>query len=253
VELQSTSEEVGLADDSSVIFSLVDLDITSEFEDKIVRLINWNTDVLSRLICGILERRELSSSSGMERSSSFKQREGTIAIDEVKEIIQLPEFDKAASCKKGNGRVNELQQHIVWQLKECVAMIAQRYMDNPFHNFEHASHVAMSAAKLLSRIVEPDKAYVDGVTFDKGTMAWSMHDHTFGIASDPLTHFACVFAAIIHDVGHRGVPNPQLMKEDKDLAEKYRGKSVTEQNSVDIDNSGVKDVVTNLMSSLWGS
>jgi hypothetical protein len=33
-----------------------------------------------------------------------------------------------------------------------------------------------------------------------------LHDHTYGITSDPLTQFAVVFAALIHDVDHTGVP-----------------------------------------------
>jgi hypothetical protein len=50
------------------------------------------------------------------------------------------------------------------------------YRDNPFHNFEHASHVTMSVVKLLSRIVAPDQvANAD----DSG----GMHD----LASTPTT------------------------------------------------------------------
>jgi hypothetical protein len=39
---------------------------------------------------------------------------------------------------------------------------------------------------------------------------------------------------LIHDVDHRGVPNSQLVKEKTPLAEFYKGKSVAEQNSVDL-------------------
>ena len=28
-----------------------------------------------------------------------------------------------------------------------------------------------------------------------------LHDHTYGITSDPLTQFACMFSALIHDAG----------------------------------------------------
>jgi len=55
-----------------------------------------------------------------------------------------------------------------------------------------------------------------------------------GITSDPLTHFAVVFSALIHDTDHKGVGNPQLCKENPGLGEKYRFQSVAEQNSVDI-------------------
>ena len=58
--------------------------------------------------------------------------------------------------------------------------------------------------------------------------------HSYGITSDPLTQFACVFSALIHDVDHPGVPNSQLVKEGSKIAAVYKGKSVAEQNSVDI-------------------
>jgi hypothetical protein len=43
-----------------------------------------------------------------------------------------------------------------------------------------------------------------------------------------------VFAALIHDVDHTGAPNAQLVKEDAPVARLYKGKSVAEQNSLDI-------------------
>ena len=52
--------------------------------------------------------------------------------------------------------------------------------------------------------------------------------------SDPLTQFACVLSALIHDVDHMGVPNAQLVKSDCELARMYGNKSVAEQNSVDL-------------------
>lgn len=88
----------------------------------------------------------------------------------------------------------------------------------------------MSVLKLLSRIVAPDLRN----TAKQGPMASIKHDYTFGITTDALTRFACAFSALIHDVDHSGVPNPQVMKEDPDLARKYKGSSVAEQNSVDL-------------------
>ena len=65
-------------------------------------------------------------------------------------------------------------------------------------------------------------------------IASSLHDHTYGITSDPLTQFAIVLSALIHDVDHTGVPNAQLVKENAKVADKYKGKSVAEQNSLDL-------------------
>jgi hypothetical protein len=139
------------------------------------------------------------------------------------------------------------------------------HRDNPFHNFEHASHVTMSVVKLLSRIVAPNLTANDIDT--NSNIASTLHDHTYGITSDPLTQFAVVLSALIHDgmypneqchirsksssssglaykrfpdsfafpaVDHLGVPNAQLCKENAFIARAYKGKSVAEQNSVDV-------------------
>jgi hypothetical protein len=41
------------------------------------------------------------------------------------------------------------------------------------------------------------------------------------------------FAALIHNVDHPEVPNEQLVNEDNPLAVKYKGRSVTEQHSLE--------------------
>ena len=40
-------------------------------------------------------------------------------------------------------------------------------------------------------------------------------DRVHSIISDPLAQLACLFAALIHDVDHLGVPN---VKENQDMA-----------------------------------
>ena len=82
----------------------------------------------------------------------------------------------------------------------------------------------------LNRIVAPS-----GLDFeDAHTAQTQLHDHTYGITSDPLTQFACVLSALIHDADHLGVPNTQLVKENHPLAAVYKNKSVAEQNSIDL-------------------
>jgi 3'5'-cyclic nucleotide phosphodiesterase len=95
--------------------------------------------------------------------------------------------------------------------------------------------VTMSVTKLLSRIVAPSDVLDDyRDLMNKKDLMSTLHDHTYGITSDPLTQFACVFSALIHDVDHSGVPNAQLVSENVVLAEKYHSKSVAEQNSIDL-------------------
>ena len=79
----------------------------------------------------------------------------------------------------------------------------------------------MSVRKLLSRINSAESSAEN-------------KEHAFGITSDPLTQFAIVLSALIHDVDHSGVPNAQLIKENSSIAQLYRGKSVAEQNSIDL-------------------
>lgn len=68
----------------------------------------------------------------------------------------------------------------------------------------------MSVTKLMSRIVAPDQV-IDGEDYmrkainatdvmNQNNLASTLHDHTYGITSDPLTQFACVFSSLIHDV-----------------------------------------------------
>ena len=85
--------------------------------------------------------------------------------------------------------------------------------------------------KLLSRIVAPSDLDMED---ERKKVASTLHDHTYGITSDPLTRFACVLSALMHDVDHQGVPNTQLVKEETPLAKYYKGKSIAEQNSVDL-------------------
>ena len=111
--------------------------------------------------------------------------EGSV-IDEVEEIISIPSAMFGNVLQDADAYV--LPVKVVEQLFDYVSNIAAMYRDNPFHNFEHASHVTMSVTKLLSRIVAPSD-----VDVDEGS-GKALHDHTYGITSDPLTQFACVFS-----------------------------------------------------------
>lgn len=80
---------------------------------------------------------------------------------------------------------------------------------------------------VLSRIIAPNDAFGIEESYKEA----ALHDHTYGITSDPLVQFACAFSALIHDADHRGVPNGQLVVEDPLLGNLY-DQSAAEQNSV---------------------
>lgn len=192
------------------------------------RLIDWNVDVLLGLLKRVVARRQLlatTSKRTMENgieSAFTSSKTGVSFLDDVKEIITLPAFDGAVADPQDPDDI-EIPRDVQEQLRSYVSSIAALYRDNAFHNFEHASHVLMSVNKLMSRIVATD--------VDEG--AGSLHDHTYGITSDPLTGFACAFSAMIHDADHTGAPNAQLIAEKSPIADTW-DRSIAEQNSLNL-------------------
>ena len=217
--------------------------LAEAMDEKTRRLVDWNLEIMAKLLKQVVSRRqareELSSRkskhvlSDLNRSGHGLEKTGTV-LDEVKEVIMLPDFDPALADSTRSAKSIEFSEGIMNDLREFITRIASMYPDNAFHNFEHASHVTMSVVKLMSRIVAPSERVIQTAEETKGALESTLHDHTYGITSDPLTQFACVFSALIHDVDHPGVPNAQLVKEESPLVNKYNGKSLAEQNSVDL-------------------
>jgi class 3 adenylate cyclase len=206
------------------------------------RLVEWNTDILHQLLQkvvakrnAIIARRNRWRPHRISQTSKSRERTTLQAVDEITEAIEMPIFDERVAMSH---TVVDIGPAVQSQLQNYVARIASLYQDNAFHNFEHASHVAMSASKLLKRIISPDD--VDYRTDEesgeqvksKQLVSKDIHVATFGISSDPLMQFAAVFAALIHDVDHRGVTNQQLVDSNDPLAIIYSGKCVAEQHSV---------------------
>uniref|UniRef100_A0A7R9WW54 Guanylate cyclase domain-containing protein n=1 Tax=Craspedostauros australis TaxID=1486917 RepID=A0A7R9WW54_9STRA len=203
--------------------------------DRLQRLVNWNVDLLSRLLQEVIARRQTKGTapdpeehlSGLEKDI-LHTSENSLA--EVCEIIKLPAY--RPEFKLANPAAVLLSDEIIEQLRHFITMLALMYHDNPFHNFEHASHVTMSASKLLNRIVIPED--VNYQRKSAKAIASDLHDYTYGITSDPLTQFTVLFCALIHDVEHDGVSNMQLAMEQPHMADKYKNRSLAEQNSVDV-------------------
>eukprot|EP00980_Cylindrotheca_fusiformis_P002325 scaffold541_cov138-Cylindrotheca_fusiformis.AAC.8 len=201
---------------------------------KTERLVEWNVEVLAPLLKQIVASRGERVDSN---NASLKETEATIGtgdtvLEEFVPIIPLKRFDASDLSKRQQASSIEIGEEAKAQLRNYLANVASMYQDNPFHNFEHASHVTASVKKLLTRIVSVDDR--NGLT--KSTSDFNLVDiagHSYGITSDPLTQFSVVFSAIIHDMDHPGVPNAQLVKEDTRSAQIFK-KSVAEQNSVEL-------------------
>jgi 3'5'-cyclic nucleotide phosphodiesterase len=76
---------------------------------------------------------------------------------------------------------------VVQQVHRFVGRMFQGYKQVPYHNQEHAFHVLQSITKLIDLMITGG-------------------GKTFGLKHDPLALFALVFAALIHDVEHQGIP-----------------------------------------------
>eukprot|EP00522_Entomoneis_paludosa_P005525 CAMPEP_0172451200 /NCGR_PEP_ID=MMETSP1065-20121228/9326_1 /TAXON_ID=265537 /ORGANISM="Amphiprora paludosa, Strain CCMP125" /LENGTH=1301 /DNA_ID=CAMNT_0013203121 /DNA_START=227 /DNA_END=4132 /DNA_ORIENTATION=+ len=210
-------------------------DTSSPLENpKIQRLIDYSADLLVDTLKKIEAKRHTNSSKTVGVVSSVmarkvEQLEREMAgkgpcVNEVAEFVELPEFNKPNTPIRRKAKGAELSPEVIAQARSFCETIARSYRRNPFHSFEHACHVVQSSAKLLSRILAAQEIGSD----------LEAHDSTFGITSDPMTHFALIFSALIHDVDHRGVPNGQLANEEVDLASYYQNQAIAEQNSFDI-------------------
>jgi hypothetical protein len=207
--------------------------------DRTGRLIDYNVEVLLRLLKQIIARRNVKVAKtrlSKTLSDSGMKQKGLMPIEEVKEIITLPQFDRKTAGRQLDVDRVEVPAVVSYQLKDYVKQVADMYRDNAFHNFDHASHVVTSVIKHMNRIIAPtDVNDQDGdKQLSKIDTAASLHDQTYGIKSDPLTQFACVYSALIHDLDHPGVPNHRLIQEDAQMAAMYKDRSVAEQNSFDI-------------------
>eukprot|EP00934_Nitzschia_sp_Nitz4_P008104 Nitzschia sp. Nitz4//scaffold169_size48518//40260//43927//NITZ4_007080-RA/size48518-processed-gene-0.83-mRNA-1//1//CDS//3329538412//8094//frame0 len=229
IEPKSSSGTLGNSSHGSEEFQVQD--------EKTQRLVHWNTDILGRLLREILARRQSGApESSLECAPLSNQSDHSKTVfEQVCERIEMAEFDPEWYIKWTDSDDVDLDEEVSQQLHDFVVSVAALYNENSFHCFDHASHVGMSTAKLLSRIVKPEEILTSNERPDNDEdIAYLLHQHTFGITSDPLAQFACVFSALIHDLDHPGVPNSTLVNEKSALAERYQDKSVAEQNSVDI-------------------
>jgi class 3 adenylate cyclase len=186
------------------------------------RLVEWNLDLLQNMILDLLLFRqsddafkqanpietvyEISTRSTREANCNEESLiVRRVPIDEVVEVLNLPEttWDRQLSQHISSGAY--LDAKVIQQLKKFISEIASMYNSNPFHNFEHASHVVMSTKSLLDCVDKPSS--------DKNSTRLSL---------DPLVRLAIVFGALVHDVDHLGVPNSQLIKERTSVATLYK-------------------------------
>jgi hypothetical protein len=107
------------------------IDMTPEAVDsKTIRLIDWQADVLHRLLKQIVakrihEGRKVKSNGDI----NFNTNEGETVLDEVKEIITLPQSKSAHVTYDINSIF--LDPKVTKQLTDYVTVVASMYRDNP--------------------------------------------------------------------------------------------------------------------------
>lgn len=104
-----------------------------------------------------------------------------------------------------------IDETVLTQLRQYVKRMIKGYKEVEYHSQEHAYHVILSANKLIDLMLS-----TEGKKKASGKLP-----PTFGLRSDPLALMALIFAALVHDVEHQGIPNRQLSTESDRLAILY--------------------------------
>mmetsp|Transcript_41571 Transcript_41571/g.126014 ORF Transcript_41571/g.126014 Transcript_41571/m.126014 type:complete len:1447 (-) Transcript_41571:64-4404(-) len=226
-------------------------DYGTDAGEGLQRLVKWNTAVLESIIAkGIVhrEKRKLnrrgmwtSSRSILNLTKMEEYNASAVFSEEIAEAVEFPRFNSDTLYDQFLCKSSVIPPQVRKELHDYVTRVASMYRNVPFHNFDHASHVTMSANKLINKVCSRNGCdYADGeekkIERDLGKRRGQVElfFSTYGISADFLAQFAVVFAALVHDVGHTGVPNVQLIKEKPDLALQYKNKSVAENNSIAI-------------------
>jgi hypothetical protein len=221
-DLETESSTGSLRGDSSVASCIGDF--CFENEQKLQRLVDWNVVIFENLLSEVIDSRNSKKTKRDQQIKETVVKDGTsIRSEAMASNLHMPGYEATSS---GDGKSTGLDPEVVSQLRFFIAGVGKLYhSNNAFHNFEHASHVIMSTAKLLQRIATHDVKKKDVKTKKE------YHDYTYGILN-PLTKFSIAFAALIHDLDHEGVPNFVLIKEENPIAVMYDGKSPMEQHSL---------------------
>lgn len=111
------------------------------------RLIDYNVDLLAQHLKRVEARRRSLKKIGrrcsqgglapvIHQPSTEGEEGGSTVLDEVTEVIRLPQFDARSFKGHVDPSTIELDARIMSQLKRYVTIIAAMYRQNPFHNFE---------------------------------------------------------------------------------------------------------------------
>ena len=113
---------------------------SDDLEDDKLRWIEFNVGVFEKLLKQLANSGI--SNGAVEHVDAIKLSEtASMPLEEVKEIIEMVDFDKRTIRKPFEKENIELSDKVLEELREYVAAIASLYNDNPFHGFAHARYV----------------------------------------------------------------------------------------------------------------
>lgn len=117
---------------------------SNTLDKKEERLVTWNTDILCRLLQDVVARNCRNDSiegdlDGKEYCEGCNADLCPMVIEEVVDIIELPEQEIKISSETHENPLDELDATVVDQVRLYVKAIASMYRQNHFHNFEHVS------------------------------------------------------------------------------------------------------------------
>lgn len=209
-----------------------------DYEIAFQRLVDQNVSILLQYLRAVYAKRLVLQQMGQTIVWSEDPEIGVSIIEEAKEMIRMPVFDPRLAINAVDASLIDIPESVKSQLRVYVASIGSTYrQSNEFHTFEHASHVVLTMDKMIKKIASSSDVLFtgfDGKARSRAEVARELDARTFSIASDPLTQFAMLFSALVHDVDHMGVSNDELIKEGGPIASLYKNRCVSEQNAVDI-------------------
>lgn len=133
---------------------------TNEAQDrdaviKQERNVDWVVEILKQYIQQILAKRKATTGRCKGATSGdfeLDKCEGYM-LDEVAEVIALPQFDEKAAERARKYADIQIEDIVMEQLRKYVSIIASCYRtENPFHNFQHACQVVMVSGFKMTKI-----------------------------------------------------------------------------------------------------
>ena len=107
-------------------------EMDEEAHNKIGRLVDYNAEVLISLLKKIVARRSVVQNVSKTIEQSTK---GSIALDEIKEVVQMPDYNEEAAVKMASDYTIGLPEAVRMELREYISRIAERYHRNSFHKY----------------------------------------------------------------------------------------------------------------------